>query len=182
MLASASAEDTWGTSTMSKACDRLDACVRATGRNPRALDALASHLGTTVTTVQYRTHEELVKEILELRFALYGSCQDQDGEFLTFVDPDTNVVGAPVCRFDSEESLLKARTSKSIELDKRISAAHPCYEEEKQVGTALLLAILFFFVSTSLILCGLTVSISAQTGRSLGENVAAHFMQSKQMT
>lgn len=174
--------DEWGRSAMSQACESLESCVLATARNPHALDALASFLGTNVRAVEHLSHIQLLEENLRLRLQLFGSCQEESGEFLSFVDPDTETVGAAVCRFDSVASELRARTSRSMGLDKRISAAHPCFEEDRQIGTVILLAILFFFVSATVLNVGQIVRVSAETARSTKKNVALAYMASSGMT
>lgn len=154
----------------------------ATGGDARALDALASYVGTNAMTLERMSRQQLVEEVIALRMTAYGACREEDGEYMSFLDPRTGEVGAARCVFDSEQSELKARASHSSGMSYHTSASHPCYEEEGNAGTLFVLAVLFFFLVISVMNCSQLITQSTETGRAYGANVAKVFMASNAMS
>lgn len=130
-------------------CEKFPECKKATHMNEQVIGLYFRSLG--IQDVNLESIETIILDNMKLRSKLYGVCNTEQGQYLSFVK-DGDILTKSQCLFDTELDELKAKQhigtshSKSV-----ISYSHPCFEEEGETIYVILLFILFFLVIDTII-------------------------------
>ena len=161
------------------ACKYSTQCKKATEMNEKAIEAYFNFLGIQDYNIQ--TMQALLLDNMELRFKLYGVCNSEQGQYLSFVKrDDPSILTASQCLFESEEDELKARRniggshSKSI-----VSYSHPCFEQEGETVYVILLLILIFIAIAVVMHIYDVIRMSSLSSYKYGADLTKMFLRSE---
>lgn len=170
-------------SVVEKACEKVDLCKKATGLHPEAISAAFLHIG--INNAEQQNEIDLLADNIKLRFLLYGSCNEEKGQYISFVDESTNMFTSAKCKFNSvEEETIARRHVSGLhgDIDNTVSYSHPCYEQEGQVFLIIGLIILIVVVGKTVYFIVDSIQISGEFLGKKQKDLNTMYMRSSKRT
>lgn len=146
--------------------------------NDKAIELYFNFLG--MHDHNLATLETLALDNMELRFKLYGACNSEQGQYMSFVKKtDPNVLTANTCVFENKEAELKAKQNLEIPYsESAISYSHPCFEQEMETLYVILIFITIFIVIATITNIYDIIRMSSHTSCNYNIDLSKRFLRS----